>query len=167
MRKPKPFINTPKIMVLVIWGVDGAVLVETVSQNPRVGAKYLCEFAILHLEASVKTHRINEGLKGITFHWDNAPNPTAKMIIATISKLEMNQMPHPTYSPDIAPSDFFLFGYLKDKLHRCSYDSALALFSAITDLTENLQKSLLHGIFDEWISPLHHVVESGREYIQR
>jgi hypothetical protein len=56
---------------------------------------------------------------------------------------------------------------LKDKLQGCSYDSALELFSAITDLTENLEKSLLHRIFDEYISLLHHVVESGAEHIQR
>jgi hypothetical protein len=33
-------------------------------------------------------------------------------------------------------------------------------------LMENLEKLLLHCIFDEWISHLHFVVESGGEYIQ-
>jgi hypothetical protein len=28
----------------------------------------------------------------------------------------MKQAPHPPYSPDLAPSDFFLFGYAKGKL---------------------------------------------------
>jgi hypothetical protein len=28
----------------------------------------------------------------------------------------MKQASHPPYSPDLAPSDFFLFGYLKGKL---------------------------------------------------
>jgi histone-lysine N-methyltransferase SETMAR len=97
-------------------------LVETIPPNLRVGAKWLCEFAILHLEASVKTHRPNEGLKRLAFHEDNAPSPTATMTIATLSELGMNQMPRPPYSPDIAPSDFFLFGYLKDRLQECSYD---------------------------------------------
>jgi hypothetical protein len=75
-------------------------------------------------------------------------------------------VPHPPYSPDIAPSDFFLFGYLKHKPQGCSYDSADELFSAIMDLAENLGKSLLHRVFDEWMPRLHLVVESGGEYIQ-
>jgi hypothetical protein len=55
---------------------------------------------------------------------------------------------------------------LKHMLQGCSYDSALALFSAITNLRENLETSLLHRVFDVWISHLHLVVESGGEYLQ-
>jgi hypothetical protein len=63
----------------------------------------------------------------------------------------MNQMPHPPYSPyspHIALSDFFLFGCLKHKLQGYSYDSVDELFSAITNLMENLEKSFLHCVFD-------------------
>jgi hypothetical protein len=72
-------------------------------------------------------------------------------------------MPHSPYSPDRAPSDFFLFSYLKYKLQECSYDSAGNLFSAMPDLMENLKKSFLHRVFDEWISRFHLVVEHGGE----
>jgi hypothetical protein len=72
-------------------------------------------------------------------------------------------MSHPLFSPDIALSDLFFFGHLKHKLQGCSYDSANDLFSAITDLIKNLEKSLFHCIFDEWISCLHLVVESCEE----
>jgi hypothetical protein len=75
-------------------------------------------------------------------------------------------MSRPPYFPDIAPSDFFLSGDLKHKLQGCSSDSTDELFFAIMDLMENLEKSLLHCVFDERISHLHLVVESGEEYIQ-
>jgi hypothetical protein len=39
MTKQKALINTSKIMVLVIWGVDEPALVEIVPQNLRVSAK--------------------------------------------------------------------------------------------------------------------------------
>jgi hypothetical protein len=42
------------------------------------------------MEANVKTHRPKQGLKGITFYWDNAPSHTAKMTIVKISELRMN-----------------------------------------------------------------------------
>jgi histone-lysine N-methyltransferase SETMAR len=155
-----------KVIVLVIWGLDGPALVEIVPPNVRVSAKYLCEFAIPSIEANVKTHRPKQGLKRIIFHWDHVASHRAKVTIAKISELGMNQMPHPPYSPDIAPSGFFLFGHLKHKLQGCSYESADELFTVITDLMENLEKSLLHRVFSEWISPLHLVVETGGEFIQ-
>jgi hypothetical protein len=60
------------------------------------------------MEASVKTHRPEQGLKGMTFHWDNAPSQTAAVIIVKISELGMSRMSHPPNSPDIAPSGFFV-----------------------------------------------------------
>jgi histone-lysine N-methyltransferase SETMAR len=112
------------------------------------------------MEANAKRHRPKQGLKPITFHWDTVSSQTARMTIANISELGMNQMPHPPYAPEIAPSDFFLVRDLKHKLQGCSYDSAHELFSAITDLRENFEKSLLRHVFDERISRLHLVVES-------
>jgi hypothetical protein len=78
----------------------------------------------------------------------------------------MNQMPYPSYSPDIVPSEFFLFGQLEHKFQGCSSDLADELFSAITDLMENREKLLLRRLFDEWTSSLHFIVESSGEYIQ-
>jgi histone-lysine N-methyltransferase SETMAR len=116
MTKPKAVIDTPKIMIVVISGVDAPALVEIVPPTLRVSAKYFCESAIPHMEANVNTHRPKQGLKGITFLLDNAPSHIAKVTIAKISELGMNQMPHSPYSLDIVPSDFFLFEHSKPKL---------------------------------------------------
>jgi hypothetical protein len=63
-------------------GVHRPTLIEIVPSNLRVSAKYLCEFAIPHMEANVKTHRPKQGLNNIILHWHNAPSHTAKMTIA-------------------------------------------------------------------------------------
>jgi hypothetical protein len=164
--KRKPFINTPKIIVLVMSGWNGLALVEIVPSNLRASLKYLCKFAIPQIEANMKAHRPKHGLKCITFHLDNASSHTAKVTISKISELRMNQMPYLPYSPDIVPRDFFLFIYLKHMLQGCSHNSTRELFCAITDLMKNLKNLFLHGIFDQWISCLYVAVESGGEYIQ-
>jgi hypothetical protein len=56
--------------------------------------------------------------------------------------------------------------HLKQKIQGCFHDSADECFSAITDVMEYLEKPFLHSVFDEWISHLHLVVESGGDYIQ-
>jgi len=40
----------------------------------------------------------------------------AARTVDTIQKLKWNILPHPPYSPDLAPSDYRLFGLLKEHL---------------------------------------------------
>jgi histone-lysine N-methyltransferase SETMAR len=56
------------------------------------------------------------GLKSFALHWDNASPHQSDITTEEINKEFMMLLPHPAYSPHLAPSDFFLFGYLKDKL---------------------------------------------------
>jgi hypothetical protein len=44
---------------------------------------------------------------------DNARRHTAR---ATITDLRLECIPHPAYSPDLAPSDYHVFGPLKEAL---------------------------------------------------
>ena len=47
---------------------------------------------------------------------DNAGSHTAAHTLETLKQLKWEAMEHPTYSPDLAPSDFHLFGPLKEAL---------------------------------------------------
>jgi len=50
------------------------------------------------------------------FHHDNAPAHTAISVTAFMARNGMAVLPHPPYSPDMAPSDFFLFPRMKRNL---------------------------------------------------
>ena len=57
----------------------------------------------------------------------NARVHTAKVFIAQLRELKWQLPPHPAYSPDLAPSDFHLFGPLEDCLRgrKCECESEL------------------------------------------
>jgi len=54
-------------------------------------------------------------------HLDNAPAHTALSIREFLAKKNIPVLPHPPYSPDLVPCDFYLFPNLKSKLkgHHC------------------------------------------------
>ncbi|EFN78775.1 Histone-lysine N-methyltransferase SETMAR, partial [Harpegnathos saltator] len=54
--------------------------------------------------------------KKILFHQDNAPAHSARDTTDKLKKLRYELVPHPPYSPDLAPSDYFLFPRLKQWL---------------------------------------------------
>jgi len=51
--------------------------------------------------------------KKVLFHQDNAWVHTCPALIAKFNEFRYELLPHPAYSPDLAPCDYFLFPNLK------------------------------------------------------
>ena len=54
--------------------------------------------------------------KGVVILHDNAHLHTSAHTVDTLQKLHFEVLKHPPYSPDLAPSDFHLFGLVKAAL---------------------------------------------------
>jgi hypothetical protein len=59
----------------------------------------------------------------LLLHHDNALSDTSVLTQQFLAKYEMAVIPHPMYSPDLAPCDFFLFPKMKLKLKGCRFDT--------------------------------------------
>ena len=55
-------------------------------------------------------------MKGVCFHHNNARPHTARAIADLLAQFGWDFLTHPSYSPDLAPSDFHLFPELKSHL---------------------------------------------------
>jgi len=51
-------------------------------------------------------------------HHDNAPAHMAWSVQQFLAKNNMTVIPHPPYSPDLAPCDFFLFPCMESQVKR-------------------------------------------------
>jgi transposase len=49
-------------------------------------------------------------------HHDNAPAHASLLVRSYLAKHQTSVVPHPPYSPDLAPADFLLFPKLKTTL---------------------------------------------------
>jgi hypothetical protein len=76
----------------------------------------------------------------------------------------MEQAPHPPYSPDLAPSDFSLFGYLKDRLQQ-QFEDGDQLFDAVIALTWTIEKVTLQRAFLEWMERLRRCIDTNGDYV--
>jgi hypothetical protein len=66
-------------------------------------------------------------------------------------------------SPDGAPSDFFLFGHLKDKMVGFIANSPADLLSEICRIFPEISKETLVAVHDEWITRLEWTTEHKEE----
>ena len=61
--------------------------------------------------------------KGVLLQQDNARVHTCKVAMDALERNGYELIPHPAYSPDLAPSDFFLFPNLKKDIRGCHFRS--------------------------------------------
>ena len=61
--------------------------------------------------------------KGVILHHDNARPHAAKVTQEKIRELNWELLPHPPYSPDIAPSDYYLFRSLEHSIKNKTFQN--------------------------------------------
>jgi hypothetical protein len=96
-------VQSPKFMLTVVWNPIGFHV-------PK-GHKFNAQDYANDILAAISDWRQQTGgtrTNKLWVHSDNARAHTAKMSRHYIGLNRMKQAPHPPYSPDLAPSDFFL-----------------------------------------------------------
>jgi histone-lysine N-methyltransferase SETMAR len=70
------------------------------------------------LKPAIRPKRRGRISEGVLLLHDNARPHTAVRTLESLRKLKWEVMGHPAHSPDLAPSDFHLFGPLNEELRQ-------------------------------------------------
>ena len=151
-------------MVTVMWSIRGFHLIEVLPEDQTFTSEYACVL-LDRLDQKIRELRPKMGLRGMMIHWDNARPHTASITKEKVRSLGASLLAHPPYSPDLAPSDFFLFGLVKKRMEGVHVDGAAGIFEAISGITHTIHKEMLVSVFDEWKRRLKDVSESDGGYL--
>jgi hypothetical protein len=78
----------------------------------------------------------------------------------------MKQALHLLDSPDLAPSDFFLFGYVKGKLIGYRAETPSELLVRIRVILAEIPRETLDAVCLEWMERLQKYVQADGEYVR-
>ncbi len=85
---------------------------------------------------------------------DNARPHVAKIPASTIQQCHMEMLPHPAYSPDIAPSDYYLFKHLKAYISQKIFNNEGEVRVAIDDFISSQDSDFwrrgIYSLPDRW-----------------
>ena len=111
-------LHPRKVLLCIWWDILGVVYFELLQPNQTITAEVYCR-QLQSLSAALQEKRPSlANRKGVVFHQDNARPHTARITCAKIEELGWEKIPHPPYSPDLAPSDYHLFRSLQNYLSR-------------------------------------------------
>jgi hypothetical protein len=85
----------------------------------------------------------------------------ANVLTDYITRNEMKRTPHPLYSPDLAPSDFFLFGYVKRKSMGYRAESESELLVRIGVILAQIPREVLNAVFFGWMDRLQQCIDTN------
>ena len=132
--KPKKFLTQPyagKVMVTLFWDERGLSLERYMPRGNTVTSTTYADLLKNQLLPAVKSKRRGLLSTGVLLQHDNARSHTARSTVTTIQDLSFECLPHPPYSPDLAPSDFHVFGPLKEAMGGKSFRSVEEVQQAV------------------------------------
>ena len=74
----------------------------------------------------------------------------------------INTIPHPPYSPDLAPWDFWLF----PKLTGCRYERIEEMKEAVTKVIDMLTQEDFHRAFQKLLKWYNKCIAAGGDYLE-
>lgn len=80
-------------------------------------------------------------------------------------KLGLIRLSHPPYCPDMALSDFFLFGYLKSLIAEMVFEIENVLFQKISEILFSIDKRLFISAYRSWMERLNNIINVGGDYV--
>jgi hypothetical protein len=132
-------MQSEKLIPTIVWNPREFHLIKVLEKGRKFNVgDYIAET----LEPLSQWHSIeatgNE--RKLLVHADNARSHTAKLSTQYFNENRMKSAPHPPYCPDLTPSDFYLFGYVKRCLAGLSFEEANQHLAVVEGVLEGIEK---------------------------
>ncbi|CAF1081757.1 unnamed protein product [Rotaria sp. Silwood1] len=129
-----------KVLYSFFWDHKGIILKQSVPAGVTITKTYYANILVNELHPEIKKQRRGLISAGVILHHHNAPAHISHLVSSTIHDLKYELLRHPPYSPDLAPSDYFLFPVLKDHLKGRHYDDRSSLGSSVYQCLNSMSK---------------------------
>ena len=115
--RPKKFKTQPsavKVMATVFWDAQGVIMLDFLAKKSTITVVYYANL-LDQLRTVIGEKCRGKLSKGILLQQDNARVHTCKIAMGAVERNGYELIPHPAYSPDLAPSDYILFPNLSNE----------------------------------------------------
>lgn len=156
---PKQEIHGKKVLLCMWWDIKGLLFYELLDPGETVTSERYSN-QLIKLNDKIKELRSFSGHseRKIMLLHDNARPHIASYTKNTILELGWEVLPHPAYSPDLAPSDFHIFRSLQHTL-------ANQFFKNRADVTECIDKFFASKEENFYFKGIHMLPEKWQKVI--
>jgi histone-lysine N-methyltransferase SETMAR len=152
-------------MLTIVWNFGGFHVINVQPKGFKLNASFPV-IQILVLISDWCRTQVGRTNRKLWVHADNARPHTATVTPQFMQQNAMRRAPHPPYSPDLIPSNFYLFDYIKQLLSGCEFADQDSLLQGVRDILRGIEKGTLEGVFRNWMQRLHQCSATDGEYVE-
>ena len=154
-------------MVATFSSTCGHLATVVLEDQRTVTAKWYTDVWLPQVFSKIQEKRPRTGLRGILLHHDNASSHTANATISFLEKTPVKLMTHPAYSPDLPPSDIFLFLNVKNRMRGHQFPSAEDAVAAYNEVLSAMSENEWRGRFQKWFQRMQRRIVCDGEYFEK
>jgi histone-lysine N-methyltransferase SETMAR len=137
-------LSNQKVMLCIWWSNCQIIYLEFLKSGQTVNSDLYCQM-LTKVDQEIKKKMPSVIIRQkILFHQDNAKPHTSLKTRKHISTLNWLLLEHPPYSPDIVPSDFYLFRHLQNYLNGANYHSEEEVKNEVSPFFHQKRKNFLN-----------------------
>jgi len=164
-KKLKALPSAGKVMCTVFWDRKGVILLDFHEPGQTINSdRYIA--MLTKLKARISRVRPEKKITFLLQH-DKARPHTSLKTVEHIAILRWTVLPHPPYSPDLAPSDFHLFGPMKYGLRTQHFPSNDAVVRAVkqwaTSAGADFYECGMQALVHRW----RKCIANGGDYVEK
>jgi histone-lysine N-methyltransferase SETMAR len=164
--RPRQTISSPKRMLTVFWSPLGFPLVRMLPKGAHFDTHYFCTNILAGVDRIRPAATAEEARRNVVVHFDNTSPHTATATVNFLSSHRMKRAPHQPFSPDLTPSDFYLFDKLKTALSGAVFEDEHELLDGVMEVLNGIMREELESVFEEWVARLDACIQGGGDYVE-
>ena len=158
---PKPPVHQKKVMLCIWWNSRGPVYWELLDPGQTVNQ----EVYITQLDEVKKVlDKQGEDHSKIHYIQDNARPHIAKLTLAKLHEIGWKVLPHPPYSPDLAPTDYHLFRSMASALKEKKFKNVEEIKKWVSSFLHGKQQDFYCDGIKHLRKRCQEVIDANGEY---
>jgi histone-lysine N-methyltransferase SETMAR len=154
----------PKRLYSIFFKANGWLFVHALETGQTIDRSYYIDNCLKPVVEEIWKQRPKTGPKGLKLLHDNAKPHDNPDVLAYIKGKSLQLMPHPRYSPDLSPCDFWLNDYIK--LHLTDQTDEDSLFDAVTEVLNSIPEKEYRKTFTKLLERMQRCIDNQGDYFE-
>ncbi|XP_065664660.1 histone-lysine N-methyltransferase SETMAR-like [Hydra vulgaris] len=135
-----------------------------VEKGDTITSEYYKKNCLKPLICEINKQRPKTGIQNFKFLHDNARPHVTETVTNCLNQAGITIIRHQPYSPDLAPSDYWLFDLIKKNLDDDT--DVKSQKTRITKLLQSIPKEVYKKTFDKWLERMQLCIDNDGHYFE-